>query len=72
MKHRIVCHATVKSVENRIARQWVRGFGADAVFERKSEGWYVGIANWPASIFFGREQPRLQAGDRVRITVEKA
>lgn len=71
MKVKIVSYATVKSVEERVARKWIRGAGKDAEFEPKSEGFYANLAEWPGSAFLGTENPGLKAGDKVKITLEK-
>lgn len=68
---RVVSYGTVKVLEERIAKQHVRGAGNDAEFRERSEGWYATLHEWPAAIHFGDERPDLKIGDRVKITVEK-
>lgn len=72
MKQRIVWYATVKEVEERAARKWVRGVGKDAEFKDKSEGWYVTFEDWPAAAHVGMNQPDVKPGDRVKFSMEKA
>lgn len=63
---------TIKKIEERHARQWVSGAGADTKFERKSVGWYATFVEEPSAIFLGREQPNLKDGDKVKFTLERA
>lgn len=71
MKIKLVSYATVMVIEERIAKKHVRGAGANAVFKERSEGFYAKFTEWPGSAFLGNENPGLQAGDRIKITVEK-
>jgi hypothetical protein len=70
-KIRIVCRATIRAVEHRLARQWKRGLGKDAEFSENSEGWYAMLNEFPGSVFLGDEDVDWRAGDRLRITVER-
>lgn len=68
---RIVSYVTVVSVQERIARRWVRGAGKDAEFVEDSEGFYAKFAEWPASIYLGQTNPGIEVGDRVKFSLEK-
>jgi hypothetical protein len=66
-----VMNDIIASVEEKCAKQWMRGVGKDAEFADKTEGWYATFKSCPASIYLGTEKPVLSAGDRVRITLER-
>lgn len=69
-KERIVWYGTVRAVEHRIARRWVRGTNKDAEFEEDSVGWYVTFHESPVAAFAGPEQPDIKIGDRVKLSME--
>lgn len=72
MSTRFVMLGTVSRVEERFAKRWVKGLGAEAVFDQISEGWYVQLKEAPMSIvYLGSTDPQLKEGDRVRMTLEK-
>jgi hypothetical protein len=71
MSTKFVMLDVVRRVEERFARQHVRGSGEHAVFAKNSEGWYAVFESCPASIYLGSSEPELAAGDRVRLTVER-
>lgn len=66
-----VIRSRVRSVEERHTKIHVRGAGPDAVFQSRSDGWFVLVDNWPSAIWFGAEKPELQVGDQVRITFQR-
>lgn len=66
-----VIHEVVERVEERHTKIHVRGVGNDATFQKVSDGWFVLMRNWPSAIWFGSDQPTLQAGDHVKITFQK-
>lgn len=68
--HRIVWYGTVKSVEHRVAKRWVRGTGKDAEFEDNSIGWYMVFQEWPVAMFVGEDQPTAKINDRIKMTME--
>jgi hypothetical protein len=71
MSTKFVMLDTVKLVEEKIAKQWLRGVGPEAKFADNSEGWYATFSSCPASMYLGASKPGLRAGDRVRLTMEK-
>jgi hypothetical protein len=71
VKIKLVSFVTVTQIEERVARRWIRGAGANAEFEPKSEGFYAKFAEWPSSAYVGAENPGLEVGDKVKFTMEK-
>ena len=71
MKIRIVSIVTVRTVEERVAKRWLRGAGNAAEFAEDSQGWYATFAEWPGSAYLGNENPGLGVGDKIKITLEK-
>lgn len=69
---RYVIASVVQRVEERIIKEYTKGFGKDTVFTPKSLGWYVLLAGSYEAIYVGDEVPTLNAGDKVRVTIEKA
>ena len=71
MSTRFVMLGTVRAVEERVARRWLRGAGEAAEFLEESEGWYAVLGEWPISVYLGKTRVGLRAGDSVRLTLEK-
>lgn len=71
MSTKFVMTDVVKSVEEKIARQWVSGSGDAAVFADNSHGWWVTFVSGHESIYVGTTKPELKAGDCVRRILEK-
>jgi hypothetical protein len=71
MSTKFVMVDRVRRVEEKIARQWIRGSGPKAEFREGSEGWWAIFESCPASMYLGTTRPELKAGDAVRITLEK-
>jgi len=38
------------SLEEKVRRRYVSGYGQDAIFETESEGWWATFEGWPASM----------------------
>jgi hypothetical protein len=62
---------TIKKIEHKAAKRWLRGTGPEAKFVDDSQGYWAVFTSCPASIFLGAEAPGLKAGDQVRLTLEK-
>jgi hypothetical protein len=62
----------VRTIEHKMVRQWVRGTGDGAEFREQSIGYYAVFTSCPASMYLGPEEPHLKAGDKVRLTLERA
>lgn len=63
---------TVKSIEHRFVKQWIRGVGKDAEFKEDSIGWYVTFEENPStSIYMGHTETHLKKGDRLKMTLER-
>jgi hypothetical protein len=71
MSTRIVWIDRVKRVEEKIARQWVRGSADKAEFREESHGWWVTLESGHEAIYVGTTRPELRAGDSVRRILEK-
>jgi hypothetical protein len=71
MSKRITWYVTVKKIEERFVRRWVKGVGNEAVFSKDSEGWYVVFAEWAAAAHVGKDKPDFEPGDCVKMTMEK-
>ena len=69
MTQRLVIPATINQIEERFEQRWVSGFGADAIAETVSKGWYVTIAN--LSMFVGNDKPDFQEGELIKLAIEK-
>ncbi len=70
MTTKFTIHDTIRSVKLKMARQWLRGVGKDAEFQENTAGWYITL-DGSLSLYIGEEEPKLRAGDRVKVTVEK-
>jgi hypothetical protein len=63
--------ARVRRCEERKIRQWISGFGNQAVFNDVSQGWYMSLDGSHEAIFVGMTKPDIQVGDYVGVTMEK-
>lgn len=61
----------IKTIEHKFVKKWVKGVGSETKFKDETIGYYAVFTSCPASIFLGNDEPKLKAGDRVRITLEK-
>lgn len=68
---RYVMFDKIKKIEESVAKKWVSGLGEHAMFRNESEGFYAVFESCPASVFLGTDAPELEAGNRVRLTLEK-
>jgi hypothetical protein len=66
-----VFYATVLDVEHRFQRLHVAGHGPDAVFKNQPIGWFLHLQGSGESIYVGQEQPFIQPGDTVKVTIGK-
>jgi hypothetical protein len=57
-------------VEERYGQTWLSGVGPNAKFANYSDGWFITLASYPSSIFVGNDEPKIKAGDQIRITLE--
>ncbi len=71
MSTRFVMVDRVKKIDHKQAKRWLRGTGKDAEFEEGSAGYWAVFESCPASIYLGSTEPKLAAGDAVRLTLEK-
>ena len=62
---------SIRAIEHKFVKRWLSGTGDKAKFAEDSLGYYAVFASCPASIYLGTEEPKLQAGDVVRLTMEK-
>lgn len=69
-RERIVWYGTVKTVEHRLVRRWLRGAGEHAEFDEQSVGWYVTFFESPVAAFAGPDEPEIKTGDRVKMSME--
>ena len=67
---KFVSYVAVRSVEEHVRRQWIRGVGKDAVFADVSDGWFIGLHGSSAAIYVGHEKPPFKASEKIRITME--
>jgi hypothetical protein len=69
MNERFTWFDTVDSVEEKFIT--VGGHlspDGETVFEKRSDGWYIGYGN--ISIKIGYEKPQMKKGDKVKFTME--
>lgn len=69
-QERIVWYGTVKAVEHRLAKRWVRGTGKDAEFAEDSVGWYLTFFESPVAAYAGMDEPKIRPGDRMKMSME--
>lgn len=69
--NRYVIIATVEDIHEEFGSKYVGGVGQDCAFERYSLGWYVTFAGSHEALFFGKEEPAFDIGDRIKITFER-
>lgn len=67
----IVRYSTVKRVFEHKERNYVTGFGENAVFMEVSQGWFLALDDSYEAVFVGKERPKLDVGDKIRVTFEK-
>jgi len=60
---------TVRAIEEKKARFWRGGVGAEAKFEEVSVGWFITIGSSHESIFIGDTKPEMKVGDLVTIRI---
>lgn len=63
--------AHVAKVDEAFARDHVSGTGPDAIFTKRSLGWYVIFVGSTEAIYFGESRPQLNPGDKVKVTFER-
>ncbi len=69
--NKFVIYSRVVSIQHRFRDQWVRGNGANAVFEKVDMGFYMHLEGSHEVIFMGMEKPQYQPNDHMKITIEK-
>lgn len=62
---------TVTRVEERYVRLYLGGAGAEADFEDRRLGWFAVFSEPQLAFKIGDSRPQLEAGDRVRLTIER-
>lgn len=67
---KFIIKTIVSSVEERFRNVYVDGFGDNAKYNKVSLGWYVHFMGSYEALYLGLEEPKLQKGDTVRITIE--
>ena len=58
-------------VEEVFERKHISGFGETALFDKVSQGWIVLFDGSYEALNFGHTKPELEAGDTIKITIEK-
>lgn len=66
-----VIYTKIVEVEEHFVPAYISGFGAEAVFENRSKGWFLYLEGSYEALHVGKEKPELQKGDRIKITLEK-
>jgi len=67
-----ILYAVVDDVREHFKSVHVEGFGKDAVFAKESKGWWVTFEGSGEWLYFGETKPDMSAGDKVKITFERA
>ena len=70
MMQRLTLPATISKVEERFVACHVKGFGADAVVERNTTGWWIVIEQ--LAIHVGPDKPDFAQGELIKLAIEKA
>lgn len=68
---RYVIYSKVVNIEEHFVPLYISGFGEDAKFDERSEGWFAYLQGSHEALHLGMDKPTLAKGDKVRITVEK-
>lgn len=72
MSERIVIYSQVGKVEERFVQLYRSGVGADAVFEKASQGWFLHLRGSYEALYVGTTEPvDLKVNDLVKITIER-
>jgi hypothetical protein len=61
----------VRAVVERKHREYVSGFGDNAVFRDVSRGWFIEIIDYPTVIEAGEQKPNCREGDQIWIEIHK-
>lgn len=67
-----VVYTNVVRIEERKARDYVKGFGGNAEFLERSLGWFMFLAGSYEAIYIGPTKPDFKFNDRIKITFERA
>lgn len=67
----VISDARAIRIEKRSRQIYVSGIGKDAIFHTQDLGWWLLITGSHEAIFLGEEQPDIQEGDKIRITLER-
>lgn len=70
LKHRIVFHAPIVSLEEKTDQMYVSGVGKDAVFKPIPGGWFMQLEGSYEALFIGMEKPKVCVGDIVTVIFE--
>ncbi len=68
----IAVFTTIRHISERFKEEYVSGVGADALFKKVSQGWYVWFHNSHELLYMGdNPPPNWNEGDTVKITFTK-
>ena len=71
VKMRYIINSKVSAIQEEFDQKYISGFGDNAVFEKKSKGWFVFLEGSYEKLHLGTEKPDWKKGDKIRITMEK-
>jgi hypothetical protein len=71
MTERIVLHATIEKIEEKIIKTNWHNDGVGVSYDRTSLGWFVQFEGSTESLHLFDTKPDWQVGDKVKITFER-
>lgn len=66
-----IVYSLVLGVAERFTNDYIEGVGGEAVFTKRSLGWFLALEGSHEVLHLGYKKPDLAPGDRMKITFEK-